>query len=167
MTKEDRGDFAARGQMGRLAKGDARRSGNVAIDLYGTNEGDEEPSVDVMEGDIEDFYIADAFGSRKQAYGRRVSTAAATEDNFNALFVDLDAKARSGAAAAGDVENALLADGNMRVWVQKYAQERTTYLKDLSKTFYRVTAVGAQYTGGKYAALLDNRPERKLGNDSK
>ena len=164
---ETRGDFAARGQMGRLATGDKRRSANAVIDLYGTNEGDEEASVDKMEGDLDDFYIADAFGSRKQAYGRRVSTASTTEATFNQLFVDLDAKARSGAAAATDVENALMADGNTRVWVQKYAQERTTYLKDLSKTFYRVTAVGAQYTGGKYAALLDNRPERKLGNDSK
>ena len=53
------------------------------------------------------------------------------------------------------MEKALIADPNARIWVQKYGQERLTYLKDLSKTFYRITQVGAQYTGGKYAALLE------------
>ena len=46
-----------------------KASSNYAIDLYGTNEGTEEASVDKFEGDIDEFYIADAFGSRKEAYG--------------------------------------------------------------------------------------------------
>lgn len=151
--------------MGRLAVGAEKKSANVIVDLYGTNEGEEDASVDRMDGDIGDFYIADAFGSRKQAYGRRISSASTTEATFNELFVALNAKAKKGEAGANAVESALLADGNTRIWVQKYAAERLTYLKDLTKTFYRVTSVGAQYTGGKYAALLDNKKPDKLKND--
>jgi len=165
VSEENRGDFAKRGSMGRLAVGAEKKSANVIVDLYGTNEGEEDASVDRMDGDIGDFYIADAFGSRKQAYGRRISSASTTEATFNELFVALNAKAKKGEAGANAVESALLADGNTRIWVQKYAAERLTYLKDLTKTFYRVTSVGAQYTGGKYAALLDNKKPDKLKND--
>jgi catalase (peroxidase I) len=158
VLKEDKGEATARGKMGRGGKANA----NYAIDLYGTNEGDEDASVDKFEGDVDDFYIADAFGSRKEAYGRRVGDAKNAESNFNKVFADLDAVARKGGAGRTPLEKALLADPNARIWVQKYGQERLTYLKDLSKTFYRITQVGAQYTGGKYAALLDNRGPDKL-----
>ena len=106
------------------------------------------------------------------------------EANFNKVFADLDKLSKKGGGGLGrrpprrasslrpvrfraksgrtPLEKALLADANSAIWVQKYGQERLTYLKDLSKTFYRITQVGAQYTGGKYAALLDNRGPDKL-----
>ncbi|KAJ8602801.1 hypothetical protein CTAYLR_002617 [Chrysophaeum taylorii] len=157
MMEDDRGKFKERGKIGRGRKQTAK-----LIDLYGTNEGDEDASVDRMEGDIDDFFIADAFGSRKEAYGKRITTTTAAarnaESNFNQLFVSLNAQPEPTSWA----EEALLADPNAKVWVNKYSTERLTYLKDLSKTFYRTTQLGAQYTGGKYAALLDNKPPVKL-----
>jgi len=158
VLKEEKGEAKARGKMGRGAKA----STNYMVDLYGTNEGDEEASVDKFDGDVDDFYIADAFGTRKEAYGRRVGDAKKAEANFNKVFADLDKLSKKGGGGRTPLERALLADANSQIWVQKYGQERLTYLKDLSKTFYRITQVGAQYTGGKYAALLDNRGPDKL-----
>merc|ERR1712176_518712 len=154
VKKEDKGTAKARGKMGR---GD-KASSNYAIDLYGTNEGTEEASVDKFEGDIDEFYIADAFGSRKEAYGRRVGGASSSVENFNQIFIDVMADQKKGKKGSTPVQKALL-------WVQKYAAERLTFLKDLDKSFYRITQVGAQYTGGKYAALLDNKPVKKLSTD--
>ena len=161
VKKEDKGTAKARGKMGRGEKA----STNYAIDLYGTNEGTEEASVDKFEGDIDEFYIADAFGSRKEAYGRRVGGASSSVDNFNQIFQDVMADQKKGKKGSTPVESALLLDQNIQIWVQKYAAERLTFLKDLDKSFYRITQVGAQYTGGKYAALLDNKPVKKLSTD--
>lgn len=144
-------------ERGKIGRG-ARKAKAPLIDLYGTAEGDEEASVDKFEGDLDDFYIADAFGSRKEAYGRRVTSSTSSESNFNQLFVSLGADRNSLSWA----ENAILSDPDAKVWVQKYSTERLTFIKDLSKTFYRLTQLGAQYTGGKYAALLDNREIAKL-----
>ena len=72
---------------------------------------------------------------------------------------------KKGKKGSTPVESALLLDQNVQIWVQKYAAERLTFLKDLDKSFYRITQVGAQYTGGKYAALLDNKPVKKLSTD--
>jgi hypothetical protein len=159
--KEDKEKAKTRGKMGR---GEAA-STNYAIDLYGTNEGTEDASVDSFDGDIKDFYIADAFGSRKEAYGRRVGGASSSVESFNKVFIDLMAAKKKGGKPNGPVEAALLLDDNFQIWVQKYAAERLTFLKDLDKSFYRITQVGAQYTGGKYAALLDNKPVKKLSED--
>merc|ERR1712176_997247 len=155
VKKEDKGQAKARGKMGR---GGEKASTNYAIDLYGTNEGTEDASVDKFEGDIDEFYIADAFGSRKEAYGRRVGGASSSVENFNQIFIDVMADQKKGKKGSTPVQKALL-------WVQKYAAERLTFLKDLDKSFYRITQVGAQYTGGKYAALLDNKPVKKLSTD--
>lgn len=153
----DRDSGKARGKIGR---GQAKRAAPL-IDLYGTAEGDEEASVDKFEGDIDDFYIADAFGSRKEAYGKRVASSASSEANFNKVFLSLN-DASPNDAGLSWAESAIIADPNSKVWVQKYSVERLTYIKDLTKTFYRLTQLGAQYTGGKYAALLDNREIAKL-----
>ena len=150
VKKEDKGQAKARGKMGR---GGEKASTNYAIDLYGTNEGTEDASVDKFEGDIDEFYIADAFGSRKEAYGRRVGGASSSVENFNQIFQDVMADQKKGKKGSTPVESALLLDQNVQIWVQKYAAERLTFLKDLDKSFYRITQVGAQYTGGKYAAL--------------
>merc|ERR1719337_203964 len=163
VKKEDKGQAKARGKMGR---GGEKASTNYAIDLYGTNEGTEDASVDKFEGDIDEFYIADAFGSRKEAYGRRVGGASSSVENFNKVFIDLMAAKRKGISkGSSTIETALLSDQNVEIWVQKYAAERLTFLKDLDKSLYRITQVGAQYTGGKYAALLDNKPVKKLSTD--
>merc|ERR1711939_482740 len=77
-----------------------KASSNYAIDLYGTNEGTEEASVDKFEGDIDEFYIADAFGSRKEAYGRRVGGASSSVDNFNQIFQDVMADQKKKARRA-------------------------------------------------------------------
>ena len=59
----------------------------VAIDLYGTNEGEEDADVDKFEGDLDEFYIADAFGSRARgARWRRLGLRVKREEG-NALFV--------------------------------------------------------------------------------
>jgi hypothetical protein len=148
-----------------MARGKAANT-NFAIDTLGTNEGTEDASIDKFEGDSDDFYIADAFGSRKEAYGRRVGGASSSVENFNKVFVDLMAAKRKGISkGSSTIETALLSDQNVEIWVQKYAAERLTFLKDLDKTLYRITTVGAQYTGGKYAALLDNKPVKKLSAD--
>jgi len=152
-------------QRGKIARGKAANT-NFVIDTLGTNEGTEEASVDKFEGDVDDFYIADAFGSRKEAYGRRVGGASSSVENFNKVFIDLMAAKKKGISkGSSTIETALLSDQNVEIWVQKYAAERLTFLKDLDKSLYRITQVGAQYTGGKYAALLDNKPVKKLSSD--
>jgi len=169
-TEQDRGAAKQRGKIGRYSDGGAEKKPKAAqplFDLYGTADGDEDAIVDKMDGDIDDFYIADAFGSRKEAYGRRVGSSASaagtsggaiSEATFNQYFAVL----QEDNEPATWVDNALLADSQTKVWVNKYSTERLTYLKDLAKTFYRITEVGAEYTGGKYAALLDNRAPKKL-----
>ena len=89
-------------------------------------------------------------------------SSASSEANFNAVFQKLEKADKVGKKPASAVEAALLANSNTKIWVQKYSAERLTYLKDLDKTLYRVTCTGAQYTGGKYAALLDNKGPTKL-----
>lgn len=157
--KEERGTFAKRGKMGRATE---KKSSNVAIDLYGTNEGEEDADVDKFEGDLDEFYIADAFGSRKQAYGRRVGSTKGVDTEFNQIFNTYTFAARDRKPATGWVEQTLRSDNNALIWIAKYGTERLTYIKDIGKTFYRVTEVGGVYTGGKYAALLDNRGPQKL-----
>merc|ERR1712118_528452 len=49
-----------------------------------------------MGGDIDEFYIADAFGSRKEAYGRRGGGASSSVENFNQIFIDVMADQKKG-----------------------------------------------------------------------
>ena len=148
-----------RGKIGR-ASGSGAAPKKPLIDLNNLADGDEDPDVDVMEGDIENFYIADAFGTRKEAYGKRATTDTDVA-NFNQVFVDMETNPTK-AAADSSAAKILLSNPNAKPWLKKYAAERLTFLKDLNKTFYRITEVGAQYTGGKYAALLEGRGPTKL-----
>ena len=50
----------------------------------------------------------------------------------------------------------------MRTVVQRYAETNVLFLKDLGKSFDRMTQRGAVYTGGKYDALLSGREKEKL-----
>jgi len=152
-----------RGKMGRTTAifRSKEQASKPLIDLYDTADGDEEPDIDKFDGDLDEFYIADAFGTRKEAYGKRAATDVDSK-NFNLLFQSLDEKFKANAEPATWLEAALLGDANTRIWVARYGQERLLYLKDLSKTFYRITEVGASYTGGKYAALLEGRAPPKL-----
>ena len=158
----DRAAPKTRGKIGRAENGAAPKTRKPLIDLYDTADGDEDAVVDKMDGDIDDFFIADAFGSRKEAYGRRVKSVSGDEGAQEATFNQYFSVLLNKDETKDWVDNTLLTDSNTKVWVNKYSTERLTYLKDLSKTFYRITEVGAQYTGGKYAALLDNRAPKKL-----
>lgn len=159
VTELDLAASAAPKARGKIGRGGGKATKAPLVDLYGTADGDEEPDVDKMEGDLDDFYIADAFGTKKDAYGKRANSAKSSEANFNQFFVSLESDS---VQPTSWVESAILSDPNSKIWINKYSTERLTYIKDVSKTFYRITQLGAQYTGGKYAALLDNREIAKL-----
>ena len=72
VLKEDKGASKARGKMGRGEKA----QGNYAIDLYGTNEGDEDASVDKFEGPGRRLYSPRRASSRVSLDARRGSGAA-------------------------------------------------------------------------------------------
>lgn len=115
----------------------------------------------------EDWYIADSFGTRDQAFGAKVADDL-SEKNFNKFVKELYETGKKG----GNIDKfgwttAVLLDKQNPVtqsWLQKYAGSYLNYNKDLSIAYNAVTQLGAEFTGGKYESLLKNK-KRKTLND--
>ena len=129
---------------------------------------------DIAEMEDEEFedrddgwYIADSFGTRDQAFGAKVADEL-SEKNFNKFVKELYESGKKG----GNVDKfgwttSILLDKQSPVtqsWLQKYAGSYLSFNKDVSVAYNAITQLGADYTGGKYDALLKNR-KRKTLND--
>eukprot|EP00545_Synedropsis_sp_CCMP1620_P007552 CAMPEP_0119011340 /NCGR_PEP_ID=MMETSP1176-20130426/5608_1 /TAXON_ID=265551 /ORGANISM="Synedropsis recta cf, Strain CCMP1620" /LENGTH=424 /DNA_ID=CAMNT_0006964143 /DNA_START=54 /DNA_END=1328 /DNA_ORIENTATION=+ len=114
-------------------------------------------------------YIVDSFGTRDQAFGERIGKDQINEKNFNKFLQQLNTAGKKGESAAqfGWISTVLLDTNNppTQAWLNKYASSNLTYLKDLGVAFNALTQLGGQYTGGKYEALLKNKPRKSLNND--
>jgi len=121
--------------------------------------------------DNEDWYIAESFGSRDQVFGQSVADELTTK-NFNKYLGDLNQfTAKKG--GKGDVSRFgwigkyMLDPENPQpsTWLNKYGSSNLSYAKDLNIAYNSVTQLGAEYTGGKYEALLKNKPRRTLNDE--
>jgi hypothetical protein len=114
-------------------------------------------------------YIVDSFGTKEQAFGNRIGKDEIDEKTFNKFLVELSTNAKKGIAGRtqGYIADVLLDPENppTQAWLSKYAGSNLSYLKDLGIAYNAITQLGAQYTGGKYEALLKNKPRKSLNND--
>ena len=88
MLESGKGKVKKLGQMGRaLSDKELRGGAGLSYEAEGT----EEPDVDKMVGDLDDFLIVDNFGTRDQKYGKKVKSGVDTK-TFNKEFKELYAK---------------------------------------------------------------------------
>lgn len=136
------------------------------------------------------WYIADSFGTKDQRFGQRLAVEDINDKNFNKYLKDLVAtkspptKATSKSNKSSNPDTSsnsdetlfteygwtgqLLLDSNYPTtasWLQKYSSSNLNFLKDLNIAYNSVTQLGAIYTGGKYEALLKNKPRKSLNDD--
>lgn len=122
---------------------------------------DEEDFEEDENGDIQDMYIADAFGTAKQAYGKGVQGV-----EFNDLFKK-NFKPLGDDKYKGEfwIERLLQTSPATSAWVSSYSITPVRFTKDLQTAYYGITSLGGVYTGGKYASLLEGKDRNKLDND--
>jgi hypothetical protein len=156
--------YVERGKMGRMS--DYKRLTDEDIAAM-ENDYDEDPD--------DGWYIADSFGTKKDAFGARIGGDAVEEKNFNKYLKELNdatnpKKGGKSAASAGQfgwIASVLLDQDApaSQAWLNKYASSNLSYLKDLGVSFNSITQLGAEYTGGKYENLLKNKPRKSLNDD--
>eukprot|EP00542_Grammatophora_oceanica_P016658 CAMPEP_0194029792 /NCGR_PEP_ID=MMETSP0009_2-20130614/3438_1 /TAXON_ID=210454 /ORGANISM="Grammatophora oceanica, Strain CCMP 410" /LENGTH=428 /DNA_ID=CAMNT_0038669567 /DNA_START=118 /DNA_END=1404 /DNA_ORIENTATION=+ len=152
--------FREAGKMGRMSE--FKRLTDEDIAMMEEAEDAEEES---------DFYIADSFGSKDQAYGQRVGQDI-NEQTFNKFVKELNEfsvkkKGKSGSEDLGWIADILLDEDNptTQSWLNKYAGSNLAFLKDLKVAYMSTTQLGAEFTGGKYENLLKNKPRKSLNDD--
>eukprot|EP00541_Cyclophora_tenuis_P008794 CAMPEP_0116578424 /NCGR_PEP_ID=MMETSP0397-20121206/21699_1 /TAXON_ID=216820 /ORGANISM="Cyclophora tenuis, Strain ECT3854" /LENGTH=426 /DNA_ID=CAMNT_0004107813 /DNA_START=64 /DNA_END=1344 /DNA_ORIENTATION=+ len=152
--------YRERGKMGRMSDFKRLTDEDIAAledeDFY-----EEDPD--------EGFYIAESFGTRKEAFGRRIE-GEIDEKTFNTFVKELNTVSRKkgGEVVDGGYIEAVLLDRSnptLQSWLNKYAGSNLSYLKDLGVAYNAVTQLGAEYTGGKYESLLKNKPRKSLNDD--
>jgi Peroxidase len=149
--------FREPGKMGRMS--DFKRLSDE--DITAMEDGDEY--------DDGGEYIVDSFGTKDQAFGNRIGKEQIDEKSFNKFLQELNKNGKNGNVgwSGGYIADVLLDPSNppTQAWLNKYAGSNLSYLKDLAIAFNSVTQLGAQFTGGKYEALLKNKPRKSLNND--
>jgi hypothetical protein len=156
--------YVERGKMGRMS--DYKRLTDEDLAAMEEDDYDEDPD--------DGWYIADSFGSKKDAFGQRIGNDQVDEKNFNKYLKELN-DATSPKKGQKNVDPAqygwiasVLLDQDApasQQWLNKYASSNLSYLKDLGVSFNSVTQLGAEYTGGKYENLLKNKPRKSLNDD--
>jgi len=155
--------YVERGKMGRMS--DYKRLTDEDIAAM-EDDYDEDPD--------DGWYIADSFGTKKDAFGARIGGDDVDEKNFNKYLKELNdatnpkkGKSVANAGQFGWIASVLLDQGApaSQAWLNKYASSNLSYLKDLGVSFNSVTQLGAEYTGGKYENLLKNKPRKSLNDD--
>eukprot|EP00591_Stephanopyxis_turris_P013984 CAMPEP_0195535404 /NCGR_PEP_ID=MMETSP0794_2-20130614/44199_1 /TAXON_ID=515487 /ORGANISM="Stephanopyxis turris, Strain CCMP 815" /LENGTH=402 /DNA_ID=CAMNT_0040668531 /DNA_START=129 /DNA_END=1337 /DNA_ORIENTATION=- len=164
--KSNRGKFVERGKMGRMS--DFKRLTDQDI---ADMESDEENET-LLEGD-EDWYIGESFGARADVFGKRASEEIDTK-TFNKILKGLNeatikkgGKGQASKEEFGFVGQTLLSPDSptSQAWLAKYAAGNLIFLKDIGIAFNQVTQLGGEFTGGKYDALLRDKPRKTLLND--
>merc|ERR1712038_72483 len=111
-------------------------------------------------------YIADTFGTRDQAFGKKTGNLDPKAFNKYLQSVNKGFKTGSPDKSLGWIAE-LLTDKDLpgtQTWVAKYAQSNINYQKDLGIAFNSLSQLGGEFTGGKYENLLKNKPRKRLND---
>lgn len=154
--------FRERGKIGRMTE--FKRLTDEDIENAAAAEFDDD---DDEPGLFDDQpYIADTFGTKDQAFGRKVGEL--DSKTFNKYLQAVNKTYKSGTVdkSLGWIAE-LLTDKDLpgtQTWVSKYAQSNLNYQKDLGIAFNSMSQLGAEFTGGKYESLLKNKPRKRLND---
>lgn len=149
--KSKRGQFREPGKIGRMS------------DFKRLTEEDIAEMEDSELSDDEDWYIADTFGTREQAFGSKIGGVKIDAKNFNVYLKDLG-KGGSSSGWIGTVLTDDLKYPTAKAMLAKYATSPLIYNKDLAIAFNAITQLGAEFTGGKYESLLKDKPRKSLND---
>lgn len=160
--KSGKQPFRERGKMGRMSEFKKLSDEDIANALANEFEDDDE---EFMEK--EDFYIADSFGTREQAFGKKAGDL--DVKTFNKYLKDLGKYVNAKDISTQEFGwiGSLLLDKNSpatQQWVAKYATTNLSFQKDLGIAYNAMTQLGGEYTGGKYENLLKNKPRKTLND---
>jgi Peroxidase len=120
---------------------------------------------------MDDWYIADSFGSRENRFGQRLGKQdEINEKNFNKYLQQVEALAKQKKNVGSEFgwTASVLLDPNLptaQTWLAKYAGANLAFVKDLNGSYNAITQLGAVYTGGRYADLLQNKKRKSLNDD--
>lgn len=154
--------FRERGKIGRMSEFKRLTDEDIAnAESSEFDDDDDEPGL------FDDQpYIADTFGTKDQAFGRKVGDL--DSKSFNKYL-----QAVSKTYKTGKLDKDLGWIGELltnkdlpgtQTWVSKYAQSNLNYQKDLGIAFNSMSQLGAEFTGGKYENLLKNKPRKRLND---
>lgn len=162
-AKSDKAQFRERGKIGRMSEYKKLTDEDIANAASSEfDDDDDEPGL------FDDQpYIADTFGTRDQAFGKK--TGDLDGKNFNKYLQEVNKTFKTGSpdASLGWI-GVLLTDKDLpgtQNWVSKYAQSNLNYTKDLGIAFNSMSQLGAEFTGGKYDQLLRNKPRKRLNDE--
>lgn len=161
-AKSDKPKFVERGKMGRMSDYKRLTDEDIASELAkdGVDEDDEPGLFD------DEPYIADTFGTKDQAFGKKAGSL--NEKNFNLYIIELNKYMNKGSKQPYGWIGDLLVDKaspGTQQYVSKYAKSYLNYEKDLRVSFNSMTQLGGEFTGGKYDSLLRDRPRKTLNDD--
>jgi len=163
-AKSEKQGFRERGKMGRMSE--FKKLTDEDIEKALSSEFDDE---DDEPGLFDDQpYIADTFGTRDQAFGKKAG--GLTDKNFNKYLQELYTFRNGkggGKQPFGWIGDLIVDDKSpgAQIWLGKYSQSYLNYQKDLGVAFNSITQLGGEFTGGKYENLLKNKPRRTLNDD--
>ncbi len=162
--KAEKVQYRERGKMGRMSEFKKLSDEDIEKALNSEFEDDDE---DDEPGLFDDQpYIADTFGTRDQAFGKKAG--GLSDKTFNKYLQELNTYAKKGGKQPFGWIGDLILDKDepgAQIWLGKYAQSYLNYQKDLGIAFNSVTQLGGEFTGGKYENLLKNRPRKTLGDE--
>lgn len=162
-AKSDKNQFRERGKMGRMSEFKKLTDEDIEKALASEFEDDEDDEPGLFD---DQPYIADTFGTRDQAFGKKAGSL--DVKSFNKYLQDLNKFARKpDDQTFGWIGSIILDKQNpgAQIWLGKYAQSYLNYQKDLGIAFNSLTQLGGEYTGGKYENLLKNKPRKTLSDE--
>lgn len=158
--KSDKAAFRERGKIGRMSEYKRLTEEDIAAAAASEFEDDDEPGL------FDDQpYIADTFGTKDQAFGKK--TGNLDPKNFNKYLQAVNKTFKTGYDGSLGWIGELLTDKDLpgtQSWVAKYAGSNINYQKDLNIAFNSMSQLGGEYTGGKYESLLKNKPRKRLND---
>ena len=159
--KGEKGKYVERGKMGRMSDYKKLTDEDIAKEFARDLDDDD----GLQE---EDWYIAESFGTKDQAFGKK--TGELEPKTFNKYLKDLSKyiQVKDNSNQEFGWIGALLLDKDTpatQQWLAKYGTSYLNYQKDLSIAYNSMTQLGAEYTRGKYENLLKNKPRKTLNDD--
>mmetsp|Transcript_21168 Transcript_21168/g.25172 ORF Transcript_21168/g.25172 Transcript_21168/m.25172 type:complete len:433 (-) Transcript_21168:74-1372(-) len=154
--------FVERGKMGRSSDYKKLSDEDIAKEFAKDYDDNDDGLQD------EDWYIADSFGTKDQAFGKK--TGELDVKTFNKYIKELSKyiQAKNSSEQRFGWIGTLLLDKDTpatQQWLAKYGTSYLNYQKDLGVAYNSMTQLGAEYTGGKYENLLKNKPRKTLNDD--
>jgi len=162
-AKSDKAAFRERGKMGRMSDFKRLTDEDIQAALAKDGEDDEDDEPGLFD-DVP--YIADTFGTKDQAFGKKAGDL--NDKTFNKYLQELNKFVRKPESQPYGWIGDLILDKQYpapSIWLAKYSQSYLNYQKDLGIAFNSLTQLGGEYTGGKYENLLKNRPRKTLNDE--